>query len=441
MRIIEQVMAIPAPTSSRPLGEVRRSIRDRLAPGVVPVRFAVVASDPATWTCEVGVIEDIDPGRALSVQPIFDLRLREAEDTSKFNAVFVVPTGVGSEIGGHAGDAMPVAALAASVTDTLITHPNVLNGSDIMELPANALYVEGSVISRLLTGTVGLRRVRSNRVLPVIDRHDVRKYADAAVNSVSAARVSFGLQAPEVVALDPRVHVASRYTPSGRAVGEVTNFDGLLDLLDERRGTYDAIALSTQVEVPFNYHIDYYTARGAMVNPWGGAEAIFTHAISSLYDVPTAHAPMLESTAVENLDLGVVDPRMAAEAISTAYFTCVLKGLHHSPRLARIHDAVPADATAAEHISCLVIPDRVVGLPTLAALEQGIPVIAVRENRTILRNDLSELPWRPNQLHIVDNYWEAIGVMAALRLGIDPRVIRRPLEDTRELIVSAQALR
>ncbi|MFC2002561.1 DUF3326 domain-containing protein [Chloroflexota bacterium] len=32
-------------------------------------------------------------------------------------------------------------------------------------------------------------------------------------------------------------------------------------------------------------------------------------------------------------------------------------------------------------ISCLVIPDGCVGLPTLAALEQGIPVIAVRENK------------------------------------------------------------
>lgn len=46
---------------------------------------------------------------------------------------------------------MPVAALAASVVDTLVTHPNLLNASDIMELPANAFYVEGSVTSRLMT--------------------------------------------------------------------------------------------------------------------------------------------------------------------------------------------------------------------------------------------------------------------------------------------------
>ena len=40
--------------------------------------------------------------------------------------------------------------------DTLITHPNVVNGADINEMSENTLYVEGSVITRLLMGTAGL---------------------------------------------------------------------------------------------------------------------------------------------------------------------------------------------------------------------------------------------------------------------------------------------
>lgn len=384
----------------------------------------------------MGVIEGLDPARALTMQPMFGLRRREAEDTGQFTAVLVVPTGIGSEIGGHAGDAMPVAALAATVADTLITHPNVLNASDIMELPPNALYVEGSVISRLLAGTVGLRRVRANRVLTVIDQHEVPRYMAAAVNSVSAARVSFGLDATDVYTLDPRVRLTARYTESGRAMGEVHELEGLLELLDRHRGEFDAVALSTQVEVPFSYHLDYYAAAGEMINPWGGVEAIFTHTISSLYDIPAAHAPMLESTEVESLDVGVVDPRMAAEAISSAFFMCVLKGLHHSPAVVRLDGTAPDGVISAEQVSCLVVPDRALGLPVLAALEQGIPVIAVRENKNIMRNDLTLLPWRRNQLWVVDNYWEAVGVMAALRAGIEPSVVRRPLEMTRELTVT-----
>ena len=80
-----------------------------------------------------------------------------------------------------------------------------------------------------------------------------------------------------------------------------------------------------------------------------------------------------------------------------------------------------------EDVSCLVIPDGCLGLPTAAALEQGIPVIAVRENENLMRNDLTRLPWRAGQLHLVDNYWEAAGVMAAMRSGIDPGAVRRPI--------------
>ncbi len=42
---------------------------------------------------------------------------------------------------------------------------------------------------------------------------------------------------------------------------------------------------------------------------------------------------------------------------------------------------------SAADISCLVIPEGCVGLSTLAALEQGIAVVAVKENRNGMRND------------------------------------------------------
>ena len=74
-----------------------------------------------------------------------------------------------------------------------------------------------------------------------------------------------------------------------------------------------------------------------------------------------------------------------------------------------------------------MIPDGCVGLPTLAALEQGIPVVAVHENRNLMQNDLSALPWSSDQLHFVENYWEAAGVLAALKTGIDPGSVRRPI--------------
>lgn len=85
---------------------------------------------------------------------------------------------------------------------------------------------------------------------------------------------------------------------------------------------------------------------------------------------------------------------------------------------------------SAADVSCLVIPDGCVGLPMLAAMEQGIPVIAVRENRNRMRNDLTALPFGKGKLFIVDNYLEAVGVMTALRAGVALSSVRRPLAET-----------
>ena len=90
-----------------------------------------------------------------------------------------------------------------------------------------------------------------------------------------------------------------------------------------------------------------------------------------------------------------------------------------------------ADVMTAENISCLVIPEGCLGLPTLAALHQGIPVIEVRENRNLMRNDLSALPWRIGQFFSAENYWEATGIVAALKAGIDPDSVRRPIKTMR----------
>ena len=407
------------------LNDIRRMIDGQLHDEQTPIRFAVTESSRRSYRYEIGILEGAE-----SVGPsIFDLHPRLDENASAFNAALVVPTGIGAEIGGHAGDATPVARLLASVCDTLITHPNVVNASDLNEMPGNGLYVEGSLLSRFLMGAIGLRRVRSNRVLVIIDAHPNERFARATVNAVNAARATYGLRCPRVIVLDPPLPVRGGYTPSGRAAGTVEDLERVFEILDTHRGEYDAVALSTLVDVDVP-HESYFSSRGEIVNPWGGVEAMLTHAISTVYNVPSAHAPMMESVEVANIDPGVVDPRMAAEVVSVTFLQCVLKGLHTAPRVATgVAEMSQSDTLTARDVSCLVIPDGCIGLPTLAALEQGIPVVAVRENRSLMRNDLTRLPWAADQLHVVENYWEAAGVMAAMKEGMSPGAVRRPLGD------------
>ncbi|CAH2791314.1 MAG: Alr0786 protein [uncultured Caballeronia sp.] len=191
--------------------------------------------------------------------------------------MLIVPTGVGAEIGGHDGDAGPVAMLLSSICDRLITHPNVVNAADINELPANGLYVEGSVICRLLLGQIGLEPVRANRVLAVVGSNECPTFVNAAINSVNAARAAYGLDCPHVLHLDPGIRLTSTYASSGRAAGVVENLDALMALLAEHRGTFDAVAIASHIHVPDECRTDYYGGTLGMVNPWGGVEAMLTH--------------------------------------------------------------------------------------------------------------------------------------------------------------------
>ena len=432
MLLLEQEIDLPAEKANISLIRYfKEAILNHLPKEEVPVRFVVTQSNAGGYHCELGTLSGIEESLYPRPNCIFNFSQRHSENTDAFNAVLLVPTGIGAEIGGHAGDACPVARMIASACDTLITHPNVVNASDINELPDNALYVEGSVITRLLMGTAGLQKVRTNRVLLVCDEHIDQRISDLAINAASAARAAMGIECTGVIKMNPRIRMRARYSSSGSAVGRIEDLERLCKVLSRHKSDFDAVAITSIIDVPHDFHEEYFQSHGEMVNPWGGVEAMLTHAISMIFNVPSAHAPMVESLEILNLFPGVVDPRISAEAVSNCFLHCVLKGLHRSPQILTDRQALSHPGIlSAPDVSCLVIPDGCIGLPTLAAIEQEIPVIAVRENKNRMRNDLRRLPFAPGKLFFVDNYLEAVGVMTALKAGVCLSSVRRPIPDT-----------
>lgn len=431
--LISQREFVVAPSAKNAdlLTHFESAVSNNLPVGAIPIRFAITRSDRSGYYCETAALEDIKRDD-VSVPSVFEFKKRNAENSERFTTVLVVPTGIGSEIGGHAGDAGPIARLFGSICDRVITHPNVVNASDINELPDNGLYVEGSVLCRLLMGTAGLIPVRSNRVLVLFDATNEEAYVNDSINAVSAARASYGMNCNRVVLLRKALTLKTHYTAAGIAAGEVHGLESVCRILEQYRGEYDAVAISSVIDVPPEFHLQYFQSEGLMVNPWGGVEAMLTHAISSLYNIPSAHAPMIESDEILTMDAGVVDARMAAEAVSVTFLQCVLKGLQRSPKIVSAVDGQNSGngTITSEDVSCVIIPWGCLGIPTLAALYQGIPVIAVRENANLMRNDLRELPWEPGKFFSAENYWEAAGIVAALKSGIDPMTARRPLKKT-----------
>ncbi len=138
----------------------------------------------------------------------------------------------------------------------------------------------------------------------------------------------------DVLVLEKELFMQTGVSDSGRVTGRVERLGHLLDILRDQRGTYDAVALATRITPHIDtveLHRSYFGDGGP--NPWGGVEAVLTHLVSTVLDVPAAHAPTMSSEAIRTESWGVVEPRKAAEVISTTYLFCVLKGLNKAPQV------------------------------------------------------------------------------------------------------------
>jgi len=434
MKVFEQEVIVPGwLKNGSPLAGLQKAVAEACGKKAAPIRVAMVGKNRLGHVCEMEALGGLASPKTLP-SSVFDYRQRNGERTSSFNAVMLIPTGVDCAIGGHAGDATPAARLLASQCDHLVLHPNVVNASDINEQADNCLYVEGSLICRLMMGTIGLQKVRQNRVLLVTEeRPDAPHVVDNTINCAEGARATLGMDIQDVVVLEEGLEMRTGVADSGRVTGAINGLQTLLEILQSKRTSYDAVALATRITPHIDtveLHRAYFGEGGP--NPWGGVEAVLTHTTSTVLNAPTAHAPTMSSEAIRTERWGIVEPRKAAEVISSTYLFCVLKGLNRAPRVViGVTGAYDPSMLTAEDVSCLVIPDGCVGLPTLAAVEQGIPVIAVRNNTNLMRNDLSELPFRAGQLKYAENYYEAAGILAAMRNGVATSTLQRPMAPIR----------
>ena len=303
-----------------------------------------------------------------------------------FITSMIIPTGIGASVGGFAGDATPMMNLLASVSDMLITHPNVANAAVFQNLPQNALYVEGYGLDRFFKGEWALAPVRKNAIGIVYDAGIAEEMLTLHRNVVNALRTVYGIEIMGEAITDEPVRLECGYTPSGSSTGTLHNPETILkacrSLLEK-----GATAIALCVAIP-TLDDAAYQFEGA-VDPVGGIEAILSHLVVSELNIPCAHAPVFSKEDAMPEFESVVDPRVAAECIAPTFLPCVLLGLSRAPQFATKKNE---DGFCVTDLSALVVPnDALGGVPVLSALERKIPVIAVGENRTVMRVDVSAL--------------------------------------------------
>ncbi len=346
----------------------------------------------------------------------------------KHVVVSVIPTGIGCEVGGYAGDAAPITNLLASATDYLITNPNAVNASNFISIDKNVIYTEGSSIDLFCEGVVNLYVPYMNRVGLIIE-HSSKENLDVVFNIINTVRAIYGVNISDFVVTDRPIGSRCMRNESGAFVGTIDNPKVLFDACEKliARGV-NAIGVTTNVQdLPASAYAEHFAGR--CPNPVGGVEAVISHLITRRYQVPAAHAPFINIKRL-NLEQEIVDARGAGEMASTSGLACILIGLQRAPQIKSQSGSQIADIVNVNNLSAVVTPASCLGgIPMLYAHKYNVPIIAVRQNQTILNVTREELPL--NNVIEVENYAEAVGVLMALRRGINPESIQRPLSTLR----------
>jgi hypothetical protein len=414
------------------LTDLGNGLAGRLDKGAYPLRLSVVDVRADGFAVEATLLRyDASDRFAPALARIEILSPRQMlPAASPFVAVQIIPTGVRCDFGGYAGDAAPVTNLLAKAVDRLVANPNAVNASDLNEMAGNVLYVEGKTIDDFLLGHVGLAERRANRIGTFIDPTGA-SLRSHVINCLNAARTAGGIDCASWTLLEHELGARIEWSGAGCAIGTVEEPDAILDavavLVAEGAEAIGGVSVIHGVTAEmFAGHI-----AGDLPNPSGGIEAIITHLISKVFRLPTAHAPLPYYTDVKRTDIR--NPRAAAELISTPHYFSVLKGLARAPRPVDLEGADSSGCLTLAHVGAVVMPASCLGgIPALAAEYAGIPLIAVKENETIL--DVTNAKMRMWNVVEVDTYLEAAGVLLALRNGISIESLRRPIAMATEVV-------
>ena len=343
--------------------------------------------------------------------------------------LMLVPTGIGCAIGGYAGDALPSARLLAAASGCLITHPNVMNGAALYWSDPRIHYVEGYGLDRFAAGDWLLRPVRRQRIGLLLDAGIELELAQRQIQVAEACRATLGLEIGPVLSTDVPLGVQLERGASGASWGSLERPDALLRA-GERLRTAGATAIAVVARFPEDPQSAELAAyrQGSGVDALAGAEAVISHLLVRHLQIPCAHAPALGPLPLDPH----LDPRAAAEELGYTFLACVLVGLSRAPDLVPAGQGtvegsgLRADQLGVDQLGAVVVPDGALGGEALlAAVARDVPVITVA-NPSLL-NVTPELLGLAEAVLPAASYSEAAGLVLALREGLSPASLQRPL--------------
>ena len=282
-----------------------------------------------------------------------------------------IPTGVGAEIGGFAGDGGKIAKMFSKHFNVLC-HPNVVNGGILSGINPNILYAEGFIYDEFFKGNLSLiplDEFEENKIGVIFDKSIPNNILNVHINTISAAREVMGLNIPYYEITDEPVGVEF-FIKNGISTGILNNEKTLLKTAQNliNKG---CTALAVVCYFGDDADNEDYES-GIGVDPIGGIEAVISHYLSKELMIPVAHAPAFSKIEISEK---ISNPKVASENISSTYLPCILTGLSKAPKI----DKSCKTGLKNKDIEALIIPNKAFGgIAPLAAIENNIRVVAVQ---------------------------------------------------------------
>lgn len=294
------------------------------------------------------------------------------EKSKRFLAISV-PTGIGLEFGGYAGDFGSIAR-EFSRSFNLIINPNAVNGGILSAINQNMLYTEGFAFDEFLCGSTNLvPQQEPNKIGVILDCAIPQNILNIHINTINALKTVCGIDiAPPQITKEPVNVEFSINKETKISSGNIKNPSTLLDagkkLIAQGAGAIAVICYFKDCEE--NDDTNYTNAKG--VDPIGGVEAVISHFLVKELNLPCAHSPAFAAVEISKK---LENPKVAAELISSTYLPCIIKGLEFAPQFTRCGGISNKD------LAGLVVPSSALGsAAVLGAHKNKIPIYAVKNH-------------------------------------------------------------
>lgn len=309
-----------------------------------------------------------------------------------------IPTGIGADIGGYAGDFGYLARRFAENFHVII-NPNAVNGGILSAINYDMSYLEGYLFDEFFRGNISItpkNPYETNKIGVIFDCAIKEKILNVHLNTLSALQMVQGIETIAVEYTKKPVGINIQIQ-NGISSGSVEHTEVILDCARNliKKGA-QAIALICHFGEDAD-DINYSNANG--IDPIGGIEAVLSHIITQEFKIPAAHAPAFSDIEISN---NIEHKKVSSEMISSTYLPCIMQGLSIAPKILNYSEGKINN----RNVRYLIVPyDAMGSAAVLSSYKQGIKIIAVK-NKTVLNVNPEKINIKPYK--IFDSYEQCL---------------------------------